>query len=181
MLTFFHGWRRKTGCITLVMACALCPLWFRSLTRFDRIDGWIVSRLVHGYIVSTNGDLNIIRRFPLPPDHARNSLHLKKWIAWETTFADPIYLVLLERTAYESGPTVNGRPDCWIEFDVAWRFDLGGLHFGQGRHRTWEEWDVQLWTFPYWTLILPLAILAAYLILWTPKKAKRPAPISDSK
>lgn len=181
MKNFFHGWRRKTGCLTLMLACALCSLWLRSLRTNDRVDGYIVSRVVHGYVVSTNGDLNIIRRFPLPPDHAVNSLHLKKWILWQTSYTDPIYTVLLGRTAFGCGGDVMGLPDCWCEFDVAWRFDFVGLHFGQGRHRTWEEWDVQLWTFPYWFLILPLAMLSMYLILWTPRKAKRPLPTTDFK
>jgi hypothetical protein len=30
MHTFFHGWRRKTGVVTLVMSCALMGLWMRS-------------------------------------------------------------------------------------------------------------------------------------------------------
>ncbi|HEY4261031.1 MAG TPA: hypothetical protein VGM98_12755 [Schlesneria sp.] len=30
MHTFFHGWRRKTGCITLVLSCVLMGLWMRS-------------------------------------------------------------------------------------------------------------------------------------------------------
>ncbi|MDB5345260.1 MAG: hypothetical protein JWP89_3637 [Schlesneria sp.] len=30
MRTFFHGWRRKTGVVTLVVSCALMGLWMRS-------------------------------------------------------------------------------------------------------------------------------------------------------
>ena len=30
MRKFFHGWRQKMGCVTLVMACVLASSWVRS-------------------------------------------------------------------------------------------------------------------------------------------------------
>jgi hypothetical protein len=35
---FFHGWRRKAGCVTLVAAMIFMSGWIRSLTRFDVIN-----------------------------------------------------------------------------------------------------------------------------------------------
>lgn len=35
---FFHGWRRKTGCVTLTMACMLVSLWMRSLHTLDLVS-----------------------------------------------------------------------------------------------------------------------------------------------
>lgn len=37
MHTFFHGWRRKTGCVTLVMALGVSVLWGRSYLIRDEI------------------------------------------------------------------------------------------------------------------------------------------------
>lgn len=37
MREFFHGWRRKVGCVTLVMACVLAIVWGRSYFVEDRI------------------------------------------------------------------------------------------------------------------------------------------------
>ena len=37
MREFFRGWRRKVGCITLVMACAFVGGGIRSGVVFDRI------------------------------------------------------------------------------------------------------------------------------------------------
>lgn len=37
MGTFFHGWRRKTGCVTLTVAMLLLALWIRSDILFDQI------------------------------------------------------------------------------------------------------------------------------------------------
>ena len=38
MREFFRGWRRKTGCVTLVMACALIGAWLRSYVICDEIQ-----------------------------------------------------------------------------------------------------------------------------------------------
>jgi len=38
MPPFLHGWRRKIGVFTLVIACASCCLWVRSLFVIDLID-----------------------------------------------------------------------------------------------------------------------------------------------
>ena len=33
---------------------------------------------------------------------------------------------------------------------------------------------VTFWRFPYWALVLPLTLLSAYLILWTPRQRSSP-------
>jgi hypothetical protein len=37
MYTYFHGWRRKAGLVTPVMACATMGAWFRSFVLCDAI------------------------------------------------------------------------------------------------------------------------------------------------
>lgn len=37
MSEFFHGWRPKAGCVTLMMACSTTSLWIRSYIVFDQI------------------------------------------------------------------------------------------------------------------------------------------------
>jgi hypothetical protein len=37
MREFFRGWRRKIGCVTLLMALAMTGAWFRSLILCDAI------------------------------------------------------------------------------------------------------------------------------------------------
>ena len=49
MLTFFHGWRRKTGCVTLVLACAFAGGWIRSLVVADLIG------FNSNYLISAGG------------------------------------------------------------------------------------------------------------------------------
>lgn len=36
-MEFFHGWRRKAGCVTLMLAVLLMALWIRSDILFDQI------------------------------------------------------------------------------------------------------------------------------------------------
>ncbi len=38
MREFFHGWRRKAGCLALVMALILIGQWIRSRIVSDRMD-----------------------------------------------------------------------------------------------------------------------------------------------
>jgi hypothetical protein len=38
MQTFFYGWRRKTGIVTLVMALAVMGVWVRSFVVGDLVD-----------------------------------------------------------------------------------------------------------------------------------------------
>ncbi|MDB5345404.1 MAG: hypothetical protein JWP89_3781 [Schlesneria sp.] len=44
MCTFFHGWRRKVGCVTLMLACGLMAMWMRSDFLLDRIMFVIAGR-----------------------------------------------------------------------------------------------------------------------------------------
>ncbi len=37
MHTFFHGWRRKTGVVSLVMACVFTVGWMRSRVALDSV------------------------------------------------------------------------------------------------------------------------------------------------
>jgi hypothetical protein len=38
MREFFRGWRRKVGCVTLLLACMFTTCWVRSLTKWDEVN-----------------------------------------------------------------------------------------------------------------------------------------------
>ena len=38
MKDFFRGWRRKAGCVTLVMACVFMAGWIRTLTTYEELS-----------------------------------------------------------------------------------------------------------------------------------------------
>ena len=51
MREFFHGWRRKVGCITLLMVCGLTGMWARSRVFQDIVFFDFGSRVhtIHTY------------------------------------------------------------------------------------------------------------------------------------
>lgn len=62
MHTLFHGWRRKAGVATLVMACVLSGFWVRSLIFAD-----IISVGADPWFVTIGGDQCALMRGPLGP------------------------------------------------------------------------------------------------------------------
>lgn len=62
MATYFRGWRRKMGCMTLAMACAFMVLWVRSFA-------------------STNDQITV---------WAKHSLYSHNgWVSWNINYVDP--------------------------------------------------------------------------------------------
>ncbi len=45
---FFNGWRRKIGCMTLVMACVFMARWMTTLTESIDIVDWRSRIAAHG-------------------------------------------------------------------------------------------------------------------------------------
>ena len=57
-----------------------------------------------------------------------------------------------------------------------WQFAWAGFCFQQSRWGFRNELD---WIFPYWSLVLPLTLLSAWLILGKRRKAKPPISTRD--
>jgi hypothetical protein len=130
MKEFFHGWRRKAGVATLVMACAFSAKWAESLDDinhhfFDLPQHW-------PDIVSNSGQL----KFRLFEDF---ELDNTDWEYFDDGADDRLWhpLITVEPFTIGSGRT------------------MGGGH---------------AIVFEYWSLVLPLTLLSAYLILWKPRK-----------
>ena len=58
--------------------------------------------------------------------------------------------------------------------DIDWRRDWAGVSFGAGIQHGPEgtSWPFAMCVIPYWSLVLPLTLLSAWLILAKPRKAK---------
>jgi len=112
---FFRPWRRKAGCVLLVMALPLMALWVRSDILFDQI-------FVRGNLLLSNSGCIVWN-----------------WQGW-------------------------GGPDSHI---THWYSDTASPFS--------EDWyigadGVRL---PYWSIIIPLTLLSAVLILWPQRKLSR--------
>ncbi len=69
MFSVFQGWRRKLGCVLLVVACGLMICWARSSHRFDMLQ--IGYGTVH-IIYSTRGEVH--------------------WITWDGGMSTTVFL-----------------------------------------------------------------------------------------
>jgi hypothetical protein len=155
MLTFFHGWRRKIGCVTLVMALALMVVWMRGQVRFDFLE----LNLSHATyrICTLGGSVRFLRQTP------SDGGQLLAWRSGDLT------------EIFGYGTDENGKPehyDEWEDAEVEWRRDFLGIHAGAGQYSSRR---VVCCVLPYWSLVLPVTLLSGYLIVFKPRK---PAHIS---
>ena len=159
MRDFFHGWRRKAGCVTLVMACVLMVIWYRSYIVTDDIGYAFQDEYV---LASKGGELCWLRIFNPgrsaadPLDEETSSPSLWETVWWETAVFKPMSTVPDHKylTKYE----VLG-----IEISVSDQYRWISNHLA-------ESVRVSLWRVPLLMLVIPLTLLSAYLIVWKPQK-----------
>lgn len=120
MKDFFHGWRRKGGVVTLVMASILMAVWIRSGVVIDAVKFSPPPYDSIHYLTSAGGSVQWMRR-----EFAGGRIAT----FWYT-----------ERLA--------SRPDMNLNVD-----DNIGI----------------AWTISYRSIVIPLTLLSAYLILWKPR------------
>lgn len=140
-----RGWRRKIGLVTLIMAAISMAGWLRSriINDFVAIDCQASTYRLGSY----GGVLNFIRETPALP--LGRFLHIDSFD--EGTY-DKFEL-------WESWSSWNG-------YDVEWRRDWNQFHFGAGSNIFVHT---ESYIIPYWSIVIPLTLLSAYLILWVPR------------
>ena len=158
MLTFFHGWRRKAGCVALVMACAVIGMWGRSQFYSDmvmsRVSGHdAVEIVLHEHFVCWNwiwdGEKGPKRRFV---KDSRGRIQ-----ATVSYLIDPKLTVDWDIGSDQRPPM----PDA--SYSLNWiQFRLGLLSVDPG--------EIRILTVPYWSVVWPLTLLSGFLILWKPRK-----------
>jgi len=155
---FFNGWRRKTGVVTLVMACVLLAGWVRTINRpvfFDLQDNVTLA--------SVTGWLSLSRRRPAPeikvhswPLCVENGEYYED-VLWISDWSIPGFRVQEYGTCDDS----DGTPE-----SASWtRVKEIGME--------------------YWVLILPCTLLSASLLLTksrrsTPKKSSEPVNVEGT-
>jgi hypothetical protein len=144
MKELFHGWRRKAGVATLVLACVLMGVWARSYLIEDEF--WYAEN--HGS--GPHFALIVVSHTGI------------SWWSWQSpTLPNPA-----PRSDWRSFP-VNSKS----KFDV---FNSHQRSIPYLRTRVeMREWHSPLWPFAI-LAILPLATLSAYLIVWRPRKRSSP-------
>jgi hypothetical protein len=142
MYEFFHGWRRRVGIVTLVMACCLMAGWVRNYVMCD--------------VFSIHGGRSNLQRFV--------SVQGRTW--WMDVQEQDGSLCTRWHQCSHNTNIVICRPE-----DLTWRRNFGGFELGE-----FPEVNIGSATYaivPYWSLVVPLTLLSACLILCQPAKRVR--------
>ncbi len=170
MGNFLHGWRRKTGLLSLALALALTAPWLRSYLFYDTVS--LLCQASHHRFDSEQG------RLLWQCDHSWTTNEFRRrqrmqfhWITLH--YPDP------------NLPIDSKLLDPLHGYEVDWRWNWSQFSFGAGREITESAellsdggpsklraiFDHRVaWTIPYWSLVLPLTLIAAWLILGRPKR-----------
>jgi hypothetical protein len=155
MREFFRGWRRKVGCVTLVMACVVTGVWVRSTYYSDRFyyrtDKSIHSQYSSLGRLSCKSEFRIIRIDPA-------SFPVRK--SWRT------YM----------GPNRPNHDDRLTQIGLKWISASGGFEFSKKEVLGVTTYHL---TVPYLPIAVPLTVLSAYLLFWKPRKRASQAAISN--
>jgi hypothetical protein len=147
---FVKPWRRKAGCVTLVMACVFARGWLRSFDNLDFVnvvrEGTVLLSLFSGF---ENCGGNLFISMDGSPDSFSTRL-----VTYRKTDMHSSY------DAFErSVPTAH-----------LWRLHFGGFDLGQSMSLGSLQTTLQA---PYWSIIIPLSLLSGYLLLSKPRQAKK--------
>ena len=166
MSDFFKGWRRKAGCVTLVLALLLMGAWGRSFGY----DNWLILR-------GDDHTFNRLVSFQGSVDWERVSSDSQK--QWTADDYRGRALAMLMIAKQDKRHTID------------WRWNAWGLAQGEYRSPFLEEItdpderrsmdSLKVWRISYWFIITPLSLLSTCLLLSkprqsTPKKITEPIP-----
>lgn len=149
MREFFRGWRRKAGVVLLVMACASLTVWLRSQIATDEVR--IERRGTRDVFHSFDGRIYwcrvTLRPGTVPPNV------FPPLVAWKT---------------YDLSHSPNSRlVGPFDERPNTYNWGWCGFYFGSEYYVNGKD---AIWAVPYWSLLVPLTLLSAYLVLWKPRK-----------
>ena len=141
MGNFFHGWRWKVGVVTLWMACVFMGGWIRGQSTVDEL-----------YFGKGKG----IHSFSL--FFGRNGITLTRRTTEESRTSNPNWYC---------GP-LEPRESFYIfqpGLVVEWRWHSCGFEAGEFHDLEMPIWRMSWWNTPYWSLVIPLTLLSAWLLL----------------
>lgn len=153
MREFFKGWRRKAGRVTLVMACAFAAGWVRSFSLEDRWYVILSGKSIHRVVSSPEG------------------------IAWEL-WGYP-FQIFRPETIDQPGPRWKSKAispfGAFYQVDVIRDLKWCGFRYRDGELIS-SHFPSQLLIAPYWSLVIPLTVASAWLLLSKPRQATTPEP-----
>ena len=152
---FFHGWRRKTGCATLLMALAFMAGWVRSFTVGD--DFKFTSGFHHYFLLTSySGEIQLLGwedPYPQP-----NFVFYRSWRPSEVHWSQPEPLKDL----------------AIFNLSRAIRFTRFTLMIAPG-----TTTPLKGFVCPYWIFVIPLTFLSGSLLL-TKTRILRPNAVGKT-
>ena len=149
---FFHGWKRRIGGVTLLMALVLTLGWIRSFAIRDVVA---LPRTDTEEVFSS-------------------SYQSLSWLSYRFRSPEsPVFLVRHDGTDTTKWFTPQmrlGSHLIWDDAEIRWRWRWCG--FGEGEVQAIAT-DGNKNTFrviPYWSIATPLALISAFLLLTKPRK-----------
>lgn len=140
---FFKPWRRKFGVVTLVAACVTAGGWVRSLIIHDTFQ-FPIRKHTTSFVETMNQRLTCSIEF-------HNS----------TSGASPYWGI-------EATPEIDPLDD----EPFGWRLRSCGFGVGGNLDDSPEYYWLIAWQIPYWSIVVPLTLLSAWLLLSKPKQRK---------
>lgn len=161
MHTFFHGWRRKAGCLTL----ALMGLDLRSRLVCDTLHssvGESADLYVVQYLESYDGRIAWFHgNYEKRTDH-RESLESSKWQSNSPSISRNNGILLKDGKVLEDDK-------------IKWSWGCCGFGFGTiPQESDAPPGSTVTWSVTYLSAVIPLTLLSAYLIL-APSRKRPPA------
>jgi hypothetical protein len=147
MGSYFKPWRRRIGMVTLVMACVFAAGWVRSRYFFDQFS------------VLTKQDILCLFN--------SESSELT-WSTWTNVSSFPMF---------DSGPA-SPRDLVQTYARATYRCRFCGLKSCDNDTEPYDSRAVifHAWTIPYWSVVIPLTLLSAWLLLSKVKTSSGTAP-----
>jgi len=155
MRKFFRSWKRKLGVVTLLIACVFAGGWARSFDRRETIAFRFGedNRIEFG---SNQSQFTLALNLCADGKHYGDKFYSSsasrkvdaeidaRHIKWQRSFGEFMFRRL---TYLEADPSLRWYPS-------------GGS-------------DIISWTFPYWSIVIPLTLLSAWLLLSKPRQPKQ--------
>jgi len=159
MKEFFRGWRRKTGLITLLLACVFVSGWIRSFLVHDQIQ--IPSDESLTYCVSYDGQF---QWSAMSGKDVLTGIELAKGpgrVARYSWIVTPI-------SVFHNFPK-GADPQ-----EYNWRWQCCGFDFSDAKWQTFfplQAGNVQAYCVPYWSIVIPLTLISLWLLLTKPRSS----------
>jgi hypothetical protein len=156
MREFFNDWRRKLGVVTLVMACVFAAWWLRSFRTEDSFF------------------------YPNGPYITDSLFSIAGSIGWSRD-DESVWDMQRDRRDYgfRSRRSV-GRPFLMYPEVSQWRWAWYWNGLGCGCGADGNGGGADIWIFPYWSIVTPLVLLSAWLLLTKPRKIRPRAVPHDT-